>query len=785
MDRFGDPAGLTNDVQWSWQVDSLGQILQSAEPDTATRSYSYSDWGEPIEARWVDGGIERRLVRSYDAVGRLTATEERNDGVTDPETVTTYAYDTAVSVSPLVTPTFVLGQLARATAAAGQVTFSYDAFGRKNTEVFTYNHGALYIQKTTYRADGRLAALEFNLPDQNYESELVKYTYDSAGRLRAMADVDASGGREIYRAEDIDPYGRVRKATMGGNIHFLADYATEGRRLIRSASVESPLGFRRMTFEQFDPVGRELSQDEINDGVGTNTQITYDALGRLRDVMKVDGGTTLPLWAYGYDPLGNLHVLRHFPDSKPDAWLSYHQAGDRDRVCRIGYGPGGLGGTACNVTYDGVGNTIEQATRTGVRRLEYFASGNVRRITEGAAQASFRYDPFGAVRELDVTGTGVSDTRRDRRYGGLIERRDQVVGGTTTTFISRSIPGPGGVLASRRGTKQDWIFGFGELRGNRFFANQDGAFVQEVKYHPFGEATSSGASPDTTDYTSYQWNGGDTLAAFTLSHLGARLYDPVIGRFLSRDPLTVFRTATTSNPYVFGANDPLNGADPSGLDCIGSKECLGEQTLPPWSGVIALATQFHALGPRSRTPPSAPEMAERIEKFKLAATVFDVPIPARFNLQTALRYNEDWVSLLDTISRHQESVEAYNASIDTSKARWRTAGVVLLAVAATGLAFGPELAVMADYAGTATGAAGLLRVSAGFEGLADFLGSRALGGSAVAGAAALGAREQIANGVLKLQKRRFPMCNALCQYFNRVCRTHSRKLWRPSGRTGL
>jgi len=208
---------------------------------------------------------------------------------------------------------------------------------------------------------------------------------------------------------------------MGGHVDVLADYASEGRRRIRSASVESPTSTRRVSFDQFDPVGRELSRREIKDGATTETKVTYDALGRLRDVMKVDGGTTLPEWAYSYDALGNLFVLRDFIGSA-GATLSY-RSGDRDRVCRIGYGPGGLGGTACNVVYDDVGNTVEQATRTGTRRLDYFASGNVRHITEGAAQASFRYDPFGAVQELDITGVGVTDTRHDRRYGGLIARQ--------------------------------------------------------------------------------------------------------------------------------------------------------------------------------------------------------------------------------------------------------------------------------------------------------------------------------------------------------------------------
>ena len=48
---------------------------------------------------------------------------------------------------------------------------------------------------------------------------------------------------------------------------------------------------------------------------------------------------------------------------------------------------------------------------------------------------------------------------------------------------------------------------------------------------------SNGAPPGSQKYQNQQWNGGDALAALGLSQLGARLYDPVIGRFLSRDPL--------------------------------------------------------------------------------------------------------------------------------------------------------------------------------------------------------------------------------------------------------
>src|SRR5205823_2527997 len=125
--------------------------------------------------------------------------------------------------------------------------------------------------------------------------------------------------------------------------------------------------------------------------------------------------------------------------------------------------------------------------------------------------------------------------------------------------------------ATRRGAGGPWVLTFGELRGNRFFTDQNGGFVQDVDYQPFGKATSTGAQPGSALYSTEQWNQGDALAAFGLSQLGARIYDPAIGRFLSRDPLLIPATATTTNPYAFANNDPINASDPSGL-CLGTKE---------------------------------------------------------------------------------------------------------------------------------------------------------------------------------------------------------------------
>jgi RHS repeat-associated protein len=51
-----------------------------------------------------------------------------------------------------------------------------------------------------------------------------------------------------------------------------------------------------------------------------------------------------------------------------------------------------------------------------------------------------------------------------------------------------------------------------------------------------------------------------------LSYMQARYYDPVLGRFLSHDPVTVFDTGDVRffNRYAYTANDPVNHVDPDG-----------------------------------------------------------------------------------------------------------------------------------------------------------------------------------------------------------------------------
>jgi RHS repeat-associated protein len=75
-------------------------------------------------------------------------------------------------------------------------------------------------------------------------------------------------------------------------------------------------------------------------------------------------------------------------------------------------------------------------------------------------------------------------------------------------------------------------------------------------YGPFGEVTSFYASR-------YEYTGQLNIPELNLFDYKARAYDPTLGRFLSADPAGY---ASDINSYAYVGNDPVNGADPSGMD---------------------------------------------------------------------------------------------------------------------------------------------------------------------------------------------------------------------------
>ena len=526
------------------------------------RLNEYSDWGELIrtstrnEPRFP---IDEAQVMTYDGLSRLISQEQLKDGVKVPGTRYDYDYDTGFQAHPALPMGNSLGQMTRARAATSTVYFGYDAFGHPVATAHEDPDGKFYLQTARFDADGLPTQVGALLPDTGHELERMTYAYDSARRLIAADFVDQHQvAHPFYAVEYRDALGRVREAKIAGAT-FSADYADEGRRLLHKLEVESPSGAQwGLSQFKFDPLGRELKRSERKSGGEQAMAYEYDPLGRLVSSMREGNGAVLERQVFSYDALGNL-------TEKLDALgaqtvqLTYRDTDNLDRLCSVGY-QGAVPSAACDVQHDPLGRIVKQPTPQGTREVSYLPSGAVSRIQQSGTTATLQYGPFGEVQALDIAGP-TTDPRHDRRYGPFELRSTEDGTVLTRTF------GMDGITASRRGPGEDWVFALAELRGSRLFLDQHGEPVQQVDYDAYGKSTSEGVAPTSKRYSREQWNGGDHLAALGLAHLGARMYDPIVGRFLSPDPLM-----SATSPYSFANNDPINLADPSGLAPEGESE---------------------------------------------------------------------------------------------------------------------------------------------------------------------------------------------------------------------
>ena len=111
------------------------------------------------------------------------------------------------------------------------------------------------------------------------------------------------------------------------------------------------------------------------------------------------------------------------PSGAGSVSLSYGPT-DLDRICGLGYGTATAPqAPACNVSYDGAGNTLSMPTRAGsTRTFSFFPNGAVSGIADGASNASFAYDAFGGLQQLTIN-TPSADQRADKRFGRFIKQR--------------------------------------------------------------------------------------------------------------------------------------------------------------------------------------------------------------------------------------------------------------------------------------------------------------------------------------------------------------------------
>ena len=290
-----------------------------------------------------------------------------------------------------------------------------------------------------------------------------------------------------------------------------------------------------------------------------------------------------------YDELGR---LRH-------AWTG--AVGCTDTVTTVGSQPGGYNSSwtytddgniatrrdgAATTTYD-YADTAHPHAVTGASgaTYAYTAGGNQRTRTSGTTTTTLTRDVLSRLTTA-VTAVGGATTNTQTYVEAVDGTRLERTDGTTTT---RYVPGQeidytsGVVSAARRyyaiagttvavrvvtpatsatGGVLTWQVSDRQGSATLQVTDRTGA-VARAYTDPYGAPR-----PSTTTLATDRGWLQKTKDTTGLVDLGARYYDPALGRFLSPDPLNVQVTAQSANAYAYSNNNPVTYTDPTGLYAV-------------------------------------------------------------------------------------------------------------------------------------------------------------------------------------------------------------------------
>lgn len=620
VNRIQNPMAFTQvPTSWVADVDSLGQVLRYRESGTAERTYSYDHGGNLIEVRWQDGSVARAIRNQFDGLGRPTRSATLANQVEDFMSVATYFYDVGSGESFHRDTGRAIGQLTHAHTPAQSVYYGYDSLGRTSFTSWQDDAGHRVERRVASRFDGAPATITLGLPDAAYATEVASYTYDSAQRPLAVRWTDPAlpSGVEVYRALARDVRGRLRAARYGNGVEDRYAYRDADRDELTRRTLTTAAGSLTSNFG-YDATLRITSRTDLQTfGAARNESAlyTYDAARRLSSTRVTDPGITgyKVNDAYLYDGLGNLINLADGVGTR--SFTATVDGADADRLCRVNDAV--YTSTACSFTYNALG-AITSSRLDALRRRDttydgYGRATSVRASLFGfpGATATYRYDPFGDVAQLDMVNS--SDDRHDVRFGDAAGLSTWRVGGTPTALYERTIALPDGGRLTKRGTGSTatFLYAHGDADGSAIVTDGAGQVTQQTIHRPYGEVRTRIGAPGALTARQQLWNRGDGLDDLGIEQIGARIYEPRTGRFMSRDPLKNLASAGLANPYAFTGSDPINRADPTGLGTEGDA-----QNASSAYGTVAASlfylTQLFADGDQEAPEPTPPDQLRSV-----------------------------------------------------------------------------------------------------------------------------------------------------------------------------
>ncbi|MGW0337138.1 RHS repeat-associated core domain-containing protein [Streptomyces sp. NPDC003011] len=459
---------------------------------------------------------------TYDALGRVeTATDGR--GIK-----TVYVYDTRDRVrkvsSPNETVTFDYdgdGNLKSRTDASGTTGWDYDELNREH--VRTLQNGAQTA--LAYTPGG----------DVDYYTDptgKTDYTWDKAGRLDFLTDpagkkTDFDYDNNDKRTTTVYPGGTTQSVGIDKNGRPSAVKTTSGTTTLVD-----------LTYS-YASAGKDTTKirTRTDNTTGRKTSYTYDSQERLSYALEADSaGTRTASWLYCWDKAGNLTAQDGTAATCPTTptW-TYNDASQLTAQ----------NGSTTGWSYDKAGNeTAGGRTAATARTNETWTDhSQLSGITQGGTN-------------YDLVHAGTDNSERTKLGSTWFHHTALGLASTTTNGVDTGfIREPAGTLNSMTTGGKSYYY-LTDATGNVLGLVDDaGKRTHTYAYGPTGlpRGTTTEAVPQPFRYS------GTYLDPTGLYKMGARYYDPQIGRFTQPDP-----SGQEKNPYLYAGGDFINNSDPTG-----------------------------------------------------------------------------------------------------------------------------------------------------------------------------------------------------------------------------
>lgn len=515
--------------------DNLGRNTSIEDQDAGDSTMTYNGFGELLSATDANSDV---ISHSYDVLGRMT--ERRVNGATH----STWTYDLNGKPGTLGSVALADGGYARSIA--------YDGLLRPLSSTVSID-GMDFVTETAYDGYyGRAKGLRYP------SGEMVGFTADEYGYRVSEYDPLGASGDYYYTVGERDAYGNVVSASYGnGLLAQRAYYESTGQAQgIQLSNGASEL-LINLHYDYADPFGNLTTRQNFVKGVSET--FTYDNLQRLDSAARTwTNGTPSVNVYYDYDAIGNITL-------KSDYGLDY-QYGAMGRAAGGNAGPHAVrqvtlnnGTVLSDFTYDNNGNMTAGAGRS----VQYDVFNKPTQISEAGGTSNLFYDP-------DLSLYKRKEPNQTVYYGGPGYQYVQGANGVEErTSVS------GNVLIENSGGERRIRYQHYDRLGSLVaVSDEQGNIVEEHAFDAFGKPlagdwTDNGGllhdGSSAEEISEKGFTGHEHLDTHKLTHMGGRVYDPALGRFMSADPYIQAPGSTQSqNAYSYVMNNPLSHVDPSG-----------------------------------------------------------------------------------------------------------------------------------------------------------------------------------------------------------------------------